>query len=184
MSEREGVIFRMNHSQLCVSGSPTGSPLGRGKTDREISHSEQFGVDRVCAPQVPGGEAGVGSEPGVPLLLETPSGCQRMGSAVRRGRDHSCLCAHVPWASWGGCRLGGVPQGCQLRKCRSDGLAYPPRTGPTETSLGSEALALPVFPTPHASLQPQGVQVGCQGRRRSPGSSPAWLAFCRGREDI
>lgn len=39
-------------------------------------------------------------------------------------------------------------------------------------------------PPPMLPYSPRGVQVGCQGRRRSPGSSPAWLAFCRGREDI
>lgn len=141
-------------------------------------------MDRVCAPQVPGGEAGVGSEPGVLLLLETLSGCQRMGSAVRRGRDRSCLCACIPWASWGAVGLEGFRRDVSSAGVVQLDWPIPPGQGPPRPLWESEALALPVFPTPHASLQPQGVQVGCQGRRRSPGSSPAWLAFCRGREDI
>lgn len=137
-------------------------------------------MDRVCAPQVPGGEAGVGSEPGVLLLLETLSGCQRMGSAVRRGRDRSCLCACIPWASWGAVGLEGFRRDVSSAGVVQLDWPIPPGQGPPRPLWESEALALPVFPTPHASLQPQGGTGRVSGPQTEPRVKPGLAGFLQG----
>lgn len=158
----------MSHASWAVSGSLTRSHPGRGKTDREISHSEQFGVDGACAAEVTGSKAGLGFEPGRPLPLWALAGCQ-----VRRGRGRACLCAHVLRASGGAFpREGSVPM--SALQVPFSGLACPPRIESHRRLWESEAFVPPVSsPGPCRSLQPQGHADRVSGPETEPQVEPS-----------